>query len=218
MFTPQRLQLAQWQSDRLAYTHRDLLAHPRYHDATDYFLCDLYAARDFSLRDQQIERVHHKLQTMLPEHMVIPLTDALNLNQLSQQLDQRITDMLFDEMKVDAITEANYCEAYRRCDNAVLREQQIDLTERLGMDLDKLIRKPMIKSLLYMSRLPAKMAGLEELQQSLERGFAAFRAIRGSQEFVELIIKRERQFMHRILVSDPHPFAAVDAAAPICPN
>ncbi|MBB5018977.1 hypothetical protein HNQ59_002275 [Chitinivorax tropicus] len=214
MQTPNHLKVTQWQADRLATSHRDLLNHPRYHAATEYFLCDVYAAKDFSLRDQQIERVHAKLQTLLPRHMVAPLSDALTLNQLSQELDERLARMLFDEMGADHIDEANYCAAYRRCDNGELRARQIDLTEKLGQDLDGLIHKPLIKSLLMMSRLPAKLAGLEELQQSLERGFAAFQAMHGAQEFIDLIVARERQFMTRILSGDPHPFAAVGAAAP----
>ncbi|MEW9900692.1 hypothetical protein ABWL39_18915 [Chitinivorax sp. PXF-14] len=202
---PQRHALADWQSRRLRQTYADLLADPRYHDAATYFLSDLYGPHDFSLRDQQAERVHAKLQRLLPKHLVAPMTNALELNTLSQSLDQRLCEELFDVMQVDSIDDGNYCEAYRRCDNHAERQHQIELMALIGHDLERVVTKPLVSSLLTLSRVPAQLAGLMELHQSLERGFHAFRSIGGASHFIDTVVEREQAILDRIYAKHPDP-------------
>ncbi len=207
---PQRMLLAQWQSERLAVTYADLLASARYEAPARYFLSDLYGARDYTLRDNQIERVHNKARKLLPEHMVKPLADALAMNQLSQVLDIRLCIELFEQMQVTVIDTACYVEAYRRCDNYLLRCEQIRLVQSIGHELDGVVRKPLVGTLLRMSRGPAHLAGLGELQAALERGFAAFRDMRGADEFVGIIVEREQRILDRIYAGDDQPFEPDD--------
>ncbi len=202
---PQRHALADWQSRRLRQTYADLLADPRYHDAANYFLSDLYGPHDFSLRDQQAERVHAKLQRLLPKHLVAPMTNALELNTLSQALDQRLCEELFDVMQVDSIDDSNYCEAYRRCDNHAERQHQIELMALIGHDLERVVAKPLVSSLLTLSRVPAQLAGLTELHQSLERGFHAFRSLGGASHFIDTVVEREQAILDRIYANHPDP-------------
>ena len=44
-----------WQSERLKKTHADILHSPLYGPACRFFLNDIYAAEDFSRRDNDIE-------------------------------------------------------------------------------------------------------------------------------------------------------------------
>ena len=55
--TPGFALLARWQSRRLAWTHRDLKASRRFGPAVDFFLGDLYGDRDYTPRDEGMERV-----------------------------------------------------------------------------------------------------------------------------------------------------------------
>src|SRR5690606_25363605 len=91
------------------------------------------------------------------------------------------------------IDTAAYAEAYRRVGRPRLRAHQIDLILEVGATLDHAVHKPWIPRLLRASRLPAKLAGLGELQGFLERGFAAFRALRGADDFLGEIARRERE-------------------------
>lgn len=203
---PCRMQLAAWQSQRLSQTYADLLVHKRYAAPARYFLSDLYGPKDYSQRDQQVERVYNKAVKLLPEHMVKPLADALAMNVLSQALDIRMCIELFDCMQVSQIDTENYVEAFVRCDNYALRCQQVELIRAIGHDLDSVVRKPMIGLMLYMSRTPAQMAGLGELQAALERGFNAFKAMRGADEFVAIIVERESRILQQIYSGRPNPF------------
>jgi hypothetical protein len=54
-----------------------------------------------------------------------------------------------------------------------------------------------------MMRGPARAAGLGELQGFLERGYAAFRAMRGGAgEFVAVVVARERSIAQALLAGD----------------
>ncbi len=64
---PQILMLQQWQSDRLARTYADLLADKQYRAAALFCLSDIYAARDFSQRDRDAERIYEILTRFLPD-------------------------------------------------------------------------------------------------------------------------------------------------------
>jgi hypothetical protein len=61
-----RDELRAWQARRLAFTHADLLATPRYRDATRFFLDELYGVKDFSQRDAELARVVGILAAELP--------------------------------------------------------------------------------------------------------------------------------------------------------
>jgi hypothetical protein len=51
-------------------------------------------------------------------------------------------------------------------------------------------------------RKPARLAGLSKLQSFLERGFAAFRKMGGADEFLRLVIARERKLLNALFAGD----------------
>jgi hypothetical protein len=57
-----------------------------------------------------------------------------------------------------------------------------------------------------MMRQPARLAGLTGLQDFLERGFGAFRAMGGAEEFLRTIESRETQIMDAIVGGATEPF------------
>jgi hypothetical protein len=84
-----------------------------------------------------------------------------------------------------------------------LRERQIDLIALLGEALDGLTHIRFIGMTLKLMRPPALLAGLGELQAFLERGYAAFGAMRGGAgEFVSIVVKRERAISEALLAGD----------------
>jgi hypothetical protein len=77
---PPLARLRQWQSERIARTYADLLADKRYRPACLFFLSDIYAPRDFSQRDHDVERIHTFLSRVVPAQMLQLLTDVVELN------------------------------------------------------------------------------------------------------------------------------------------
>ena len=66
-FGERRAILRVWQAARLAQTHRDLLESPRFHDAAQFFLIDLYGPKDLSRHVEDVRRILPLMTKMLPE-------------------------------------------------------------------------------------------------------------------------------------------------------
>jgi hypothetical protein len=200
--------LRHWQAQRLARTYADLAADERYAPAAAFFLSDIYGERDFSARDGAVERAYPLLQKTLPKAALAPIERAVELDALSKELDTALASALVGDPDVtDTITEAAYARAYRRCNNRAQRLHQIELTVAVGADLDRTVAKPLVHRLLILARAPARAAGFGELQDFLERGFAAFRHMGGAAAFLKTIETRERLILERLFAGHPQPFA-----------
>lgn len=200
--------LQRWQAARLARSFRDFLAKPRTAPAARFFLEDLYGDHDVSVRDRDVERVLPLMRKLLPPHLIETAADAIELAWLSHAFDLRVAQALAGLLPPGAaIDEFAYAGAYRAVGKPRLRERQIELILRIGATLDHAVHKPWIPRLLRASRLPARMAGLGELQGFLERGFEAFRQLQGADDFLGEIARRERETARRLLAGTPDPFA-----------
>lgn len=201
--------LAAWQAGRLRHTYRDLLEISRYRKAVEFFLTDLYGDKDFSARDEGVERVYPLMSRVMPGPALHTISIGIELHAISQELDLDMVAMLWGEMKIDTLDAEAYAEAYRRCGDIDARRRQISIVREVGESLDSVVFKPFIYNAVKMARGPARMAGLTELHDFIERGFVAFRAMKGSDEFVDAIVSRETAILEAILAKEP-----VDAWAP----
>jgi len=196
--------LARWQTARLGHTHQDFLASPRYRPAASFVFSDLYGDRDYSPRDQDLERVYPLMVRLMPAGALDSIILALETHALTQTLDiaivQKLDSEAGDQLPINA---ARYAAAYRACDNAALRRRQIELVVATGKLLDQVVDQPLIYSLIRLTHGPAHMAGLGALHDFLESGFKAFRHMRGATEFLNIIRERELQVMEQILAGAP---------------
>jgi hypothetical protein len=199
--------LEQWQKRRLANTYRDLVASKRHRAATEFFTTDLYAPADLDQRDDDVRRMYPMMLRLLPESAIDTVATAIELQALTLELDLELVRAKNAENDADSDwTEPIYACAYRRCDNFESRERQIGLIIQVGKDLDHLVCNPLIRGALRVARGPAALAGISTLQRFLERGFAAFRAMRGADHFLRTIETRERAVLEAIFSGSNHPF------------
>ena len=203
---PGRLaELKRWQSERLKNTYADISAQARYGAATDFFIDDLYGAKDFSSRDQAMLRILPVMSRMLPESAVETAALAIELEALSEELDHGLATALAP----GPITGKSYADAYRASGSRAQREHQVELIDATGRRLDALVKKPMVAQMLKLMRRPARMAGLADLQDFLERGFAAFSAMKGAGEFLEIVKRRETAILNRLFSGAEQPFSSL---------
>ena len=196
--------VANWQARRLRMTYDDLAADQRYAAAIAFFQNDLYGPADFSQRDADLARVVPVMVKLLQDRVIATLAAAVELNALSQELDRVLLSRL---PRADGnFSVLEYCKAYRRAGNFPLRKRQIRLIVEVGAELDRHVGKPLIRTALAMMRRPARLAGLSALQDFLERGFAAFRRMRGAELFLRTIDTRETQIMEAIVGGAVDPF------------
>lgn len=192
-----------WQAVRLARTHADLLENPRYASTAAFFLSDIYGPKDLSRHEEDVRRILPIMMKVLPVPGLETVADAIELSALSESLDADMVAAL--QKKVFSLTESEYVEAYRAVGRRPDRERQIALIAHLGKSLDKLTRKPLIGTALSMMRKPAVLAGLADLQSFLERGYDAFRIMKGAEEFLGNITSREVALLNEWFGNDTAP-------------
>jgi hypothetical protein len=187
------LAVKRWQASRLARTYPDLLASQRYRPACEFFLDELYGARDFEARDNEALRVVPKLARMLPERAVETMALAVELDETSESLDARLAQAV--SLPIDA---ERYARAYRETGTLAERRLQIDTVDRIGQTLEKLARVPLLAGMLHMMRAPAEAAGFGHLHRFLQNGFDAFKAMGPAGEFLRTIRGRETALMQAL--------------------
>ena len=201
MFRERRAALRAWQAARLQRTHDELLQSKRFHDAAVFFLTDLYGPTDLSRHIEDVRRLAPVMARTLPEVGVTAIAHAVELNALSEDLDGAMVEAL--DAEAAQISDAAYAAAYRKVGRAEDREHQIDLIALLGGALEALSRQRFVGAALWAMRKPAQAAGLGDLQGFIERGYAAFAAMRGGAgEFVGIVVARERALSKALLEGD----------------
>jgi len=154
------------------------------------------------------------MSRLLPESLIVAATDAIELAVLSHAFDLRLAQALADRRTPMApITDEDYGRAYRAAHHPRLRRHQIGLVLGVGQALDAGVHKQGVFKLLKASRLPAQLAGLHELQAFLERGFTAFAALGGADEFLRRISEQETEVSRRLFAGAPRPFAQPNSSS-----
>ncbi len=199
------LAIKQWQISRLRTTYADLLAIDRYRAAAEFFLEELYGAKDVDRRDSEAQRVAPKLASLLPARAVDALLLAIQLEELAERFDIEMARRI--ELPV---TVESYDEAYRATGTEAERVQQIELAEKIGKALEKLAKIPMLSTILHMMKAPATMWGLSHLHRFLQRGFVSFVGMRGAREFLQTTNRRELAINRRLFAGDIDPFRPVE--------
>ena len=194
-----------YQHARFAQTYADMLAHPRFGAATEFFLEDLYGPADFTNRDAQFMRIVPALVRLFPRDVVDTVLCLGRLHALSEQLD---TEMGRKALELKPTGEALNGRLYGACWRALgqprERDKQISLMLAVGSALEGYTRNPLLRHSLRLMRGPAQVAGLGSLQAFLERGFDTFRAMKGASTFLDTIAQRERALAAQL-------FAGADA-------
>ena len=140
---PKLALLRVWQAERLAHTYADLLESTALSPACLFFLEDIYAARDFSQRDHDLETMYDFMRRFVPDAVSRPAALTIKLHRMTEVLDQKLLDVLVNQLGVtDSITVEQYAEAYRRCNNYRERVEQIDAIIEICEHIDGIVRNP----------------------------------------------------------------------------
>ena len=201
--------LQAWQAARLARSFARFLDDPRKAPAARFFLTDVYGERDFSQRDADVARVLPMMRRLLPEVLLDAVADAIELGIITHALDLRMAAALPALAgRARRLDERLYAAAYRQVGHPRLRQRQIALIGGAGRGLGHALRLPGVGTLLRLSRAPARAAGLQSLQDFLERGYGAFHALGDVEEFLAEIERSERAVMRRLFAGEANPFRA----------
>ena len=202
-----------YQSLRFQHSYSDLIAGGPFQSAALFFLHELYGNVDFSVRDAQFSRVATAIERLLPEAAVATAVALAQLHVLTERLDYAMAKAWTSISGSTTIAE-HYVSAWRTVGQRELRLRQLQLVVGLGWDLQRLTRKPGLRQLLRMMRLPAAAAGLAELQRFLEAGFDTFACMAtpesSAEEFLNLIQTRETKLIVTLFMPGFNAAGAID--------
>ena len=188
------------QARRFKGTYADLLQTVQYGPAAQFFLDELYSDKDYSERDAQFSRIAGALERIFPEAVVQTAVALAQLHALTEELDVSMAEhWLANPGGTEAV---RYINAWQAVDRRSDRVQQLATTLTVGAELDRLTRKPGLRTMLRLMKRPAHVAGLGSLQQFLESGFDTF-ATMGKQSgavshFLNLVETRESTLMEQL--------------------
>lgn len=198
------LAIKRYQQLRFRHTYADLLESTRYGPAAHFFLEELYGPSDFSRRDAQFARVVPTMVRLFSTEIVETIAALAELHSLSERLDT----LMGRSLRQTSLDAAGYAETWRAAGSPLERTLQVDLTLGVARSLESLTRNTLLRNSLRLMRSPARAAGLGELQQVLEEGLEAFRAMNGASEFIALVETRERHLATALFGSTPWDAAA----------
>ena len=195
-------ELKAFQQGRLQLTYPDLLGHARWGSAARFFLEELYGPKDFSERDQGLARVVPTLVRLFPKDVLTTVERLLQLHAVSEELDTLMAMAARSAVVGQGLGQmadapasfwdaSRYGGAWRTVGRRLEREGQVRTVVDLGAQLDRLTRLPGLRQSLRFMRGPAQLSGLGPLQNFLERGFDAFKAMGGAGGFLATIDSRE---------------------------
>ncbi|HVS75397.1 MAG TPA: hypothetical protein VHE11_00575 [Steroidobacteraceae bacterium] len=200
-------ELRAWQAARLAQTYTDLRREESTGEAVSFFLSDVYGPQEFTRRDQDVTRAARLLKHALPPRMLEVLSMAIELEVLSAELDLEMAGRL----PSGPLTAETYAVTYRAVGREDDRRLQIRLVVEIGRALARAVRTPLIGMALRAAHGPAHLAGLDVLQDFLERGFAAFRGLTTPERLLATIERRETRLMELLLAGGTVPSEAPQA-------
>jgi hypothetical protein len=192
-----KLALQSFQSHRLRRDMADLAAESQYRKIGKFFFEEMYGPRDFSARDQQAQRIHRFVHRA-PGLTVHDVEPVLELLELTNELDDEITNLL---IAIDApldFDEATYEHAYRLADNYTERVKQIGLVIVALGNVHRLGRKKLLGIALQSTQAVAHALGMADIHRFLWLGYQAIQPVRDIHRFLKTIHTREQERLDRI--------------------
>lgn len=168
-----------WQAQRFRNTYADILQDAHMGPAALFFLTELYSEQEFSQRDAQFARIAGTVERLFPQTVVQTATLLAKLHALSETLDACMAltwqaNAPEDKTLDLSIYQQLWKSLFDAPGYAAARQQQLDATHDLGLQLQRHTQVPGLRLMLKMMRAPATAAGLQDLQRFLERGFDTF--------------------------------------------
>ena len=197
----------QLQEQHFRSTYADLLASPTYGPAAQFFLSELYGARDFSGRDDQFARIAGTLTAVFPSDVADTAVILAELHLLTEELDMEMARAWPSAGTSTLTPEECYVQAWRTVARPDDRRLQLGKVLNVARSLARLTRLPGLRMMLRLMRTPAERAGLADLQRFLETGFDRFHTLCQTtgalDDFLRVIENRESTFMQGLFNEAP---------------
>ena len=194
-------------ADLVFKVYADLAERDRYRKAINFLANDLLGGNQLGKRGQELLRAKKPMAKMLPDALLGTVARSVEFTTVTLQIDLALAKYLAENDPAGSqLTDATYVIAVRAAVARELLETQSRLVVKIGEEIESVVHRPFVASALKMCRTPAHMMGLGDLQDFLERGFDAFRSMRGADEFIAVFSQRESRIIEDIYTAGSNPF------------
>lgn len=180
-----------FQSKRLNKTYKDLKQNPEYIEMSNFFFNKLYAPKDFTFRNESIEKLHRKLNGKLNYKIINAVSKVIELHYLSDKLDDEMVLKMMDLCIDQNMDLKEYQKVYKALDNYDQRIYQINLGAEITPFFHNLSKKWIITVSLEAVKKASYFFDIKQIIDFVYEGFNAFKKINNIDFFVNTIVKRE---------------------------
>ena len=190
--------LIRFQVDRLKVTYNDFLEKEEYREITRFFLNEVYTTKDITERNAGFKKVYQKFNGKIGASLANNLAGLIELNDLSEHLDQLMVGKLHQMGMGEKFSEDEYEEAYYFTDVYDERKEQIDLIVKSLQTFHALSKFRSIGLTLSVIRPYALLKGARNLMDFMQEGYRVFRVTKDVVPFQKEIHKSELKRLDRI--------------------
>ncbi len=191
---PLKKALQAFQSRRLNTTYHDLRQNPEYENIAIFFFQKLYGPEDYEFRNTSMQTLHKAMNGRTPRGMINAVSMVIELHDLSDDLDNRMTNLMIANGVGTDMNMAQYQSIYRQLDNYDERIGQIELSLKVTRAFYDLSRKWVVRLSLRTVRSVAHLLGIGKIMDFVYEGYTAFRVIHDIDHFIETVEKREKDW------------------------
>ncbi len=184
--------LQTFQSRRLNTTYRDLRQNHEYKNIALFFFNKLYGPEDYEFRNTSMQTLHKAMDGRAHKGMINAVSMVIELHDLSDDLDNRMADLMIENGVGNDMNIKQYQLIYRKLDNYNERIGQIELSLKVTRVFYDLSRKWVVRLSLRTVRSVAHLLGIGKIMDFVYEGYTAFRDINNIDYFIETIEKREK--------------------------
>lgn len=188
-----------FQVELLTADYADFTAQPRYKALLHFFFSALYAPRDFSLRNESFRTLHDWLVNLIGHDPVRLLAQAIELNDLTESLDDDVVIALRTLGVTSSIAVDDWERAYRLVGRRLDRIRQVEMLVHIGAALDQVAAVPFVDVQLRAVRPAMALLGWEHVTDFLAQGYKAIRTARPIDQALDAIHERELARIDRLL-------------------
>lgn len=195
--------LQAYQVALLKSDYADFAAQPRYAALVDFFFNAIYAPADFGVRNDSFRKLHDWLAAVAGEDPVRVLTNAIELYDLTEGLDEEMVAALAAQGEDGPITREAWAEAFQQVGRPADRHRQVALLQELGATLERAARVPLVGTQLRAVRPAAALIGWGHVVDFLIEGQQALAQAGSVEPLLAAVAQRETDRIEGLLGSHP---------------
>jgi hypothetical protein len=187
-------------STRMLVTYADLRRQNRYIAAVDFLINDLFGPSSLCYRELGLQKAEATMLRVLPADLLRAVAQAVEFSLLTIRLDLQLAEILecTQGSGTGALNNEDLRAGLRATDAYEAYRRQIRMVIEIGAEIELIVHRPFISAALKMCRQPARVMGLGELQDYLERGVGAFKKMKGSTEFFRTFEQHETEYLRAV--------------------